>query len=185
MNKRVDNRLASTFSSVCVSGHIPPENEVYLCAPQPGVSFVTGFNGYYKSFLGYTCMYVLYLQFLSFRAFLWGWGLKQNQALWGFSEYSHKSDPDLVWKLNLGKLSPLCHCVHEIPICAFDKLHWATRDIASSSSCSVELHTLIPLPTVRERDVVFSSPSHIPCMRQLFHHLAMRGKYPDSGKCTQ
>lgn len=57
------------------------ENEEYLCAPQPRVSFITGFSRY-KSSLSYMCGGLgnkFEISFI-FKAFLWGWGLKQGQG---------------------------------------------------------------------------------------------------------
>lgn len=39
--------------------------------------------------------------------------------------------------------------------------------------------SLIPFHQFRERDVVLNSHQHIPNLLQVFHHLAMHGKYPD------
>lgn len=63
---------------------------------------------------------------------------------------------------------------------AFAKLHWAARDIASSSPCSVELHTSIPLPTVSKDMWSLIAPVTLPVWA-VPHHMATRGKYPDSG----
>lgn len=163
---------------MCFSGH--SLRMTCICVHLNQGFFVTGFNSYYKSSLDYLCMCVLNLLFCSLKSLFVRSGVQIVSRLLGLSECSHKG-PDLVSKLNLRKLSTLCHCVHEIPQCAFEKLHWAGRDIASSSSCSVELQTLIPLPTVKAGDVVFHSLHRAPCTRQFFYPLAMHGKYPDPG----
>lgn len=146
MNKPVDDLLTPAPTSVNIPGHILRMKCICVHLNQ-GFLLLQVFNSYYKSsFVIYVCMFKTYC-FFHFKTFNGDRGTKSR--FWGLSECSHKGVPDLVWKLNLEKLSVLSHSIHEIPKCAFDKLQWAARDIASSSSCSVELHTLIPLPTMK------------------------------------
>lgn len=61
-----------------------------------------------------------------------------------------------------------------------DRLYCTAKDVASPSSFSVEMHSLMPLHKLRERDVVFNSPKHTLLMK-VFCLLVVHGKYPDSG----